>query len=120
MCQDEFCTDKKHCYRYTATPYKNHQSWSSSFQNKEKKPREKCNHFMKNTNKAKPEVLQRVGLSMQVCVPNDWNYQHVIDFAEQKIPCDTKKGWTIKKQDEKETSQKCLLNNGFIHINLKS
>ena len=41
---------------------------------------------------------------MQVCVPEDWNDDQVLDFAGVENPCGTENGWFIRKQGSKYLS----------------
>lgn len=43
------------------------------------------------------EVTRRGGLDMQVCVPQHWTDEQVIDYAEQENPCGTEGGWHIRR-----------------------
>jgi len=48
----------------------------------------------------KPEVTQRGVLDMQVCVPNSWTDEEIIDFANANNPCGTENGWFIRKEGD--------------------
>jgi hypothetical protein len=49
-----------------------------------------------------PMITKRGLLSMQVCVPKEWDDFEVINFSEKENPCGTTNGWFIRKEgDEK-------------------
>ncbi len=66
---------------------------------------------------AKAVVTKTGALSMQVCVPPDWDDEQVIAFAEGKNPCGTTNGWFIRKHGQPERGL-CSKNNGNVHIML--
>ena len=43
------------------------------------------------------EVTQRLGLSMQVCIPDDWDNDQATAFAESENPCGTEHGWKVRQ-----------------------
>jgi len=69
------------------------------------------------------EVIRHGILSMQVCVPHDWDDEQVKDFAERECPCGTSNGWFIRKEGDKKLSgfperNPCAERSGFVHIML--
>lgn len=69
-------------------------------------------------------VVTRFGvLDMQVCVPNEWTDQQVIEFANLKNECGITRGWYIRRQDHPalvgmDERTKCSKREGFVHIML--
>ncbi|MDD5207020.1 MAG: hypothetical protein PHS17_16465 [Desulfobacterales bacterium] len=69
------------------------------------------------------EVTRRTALCMQVCVPEKWNDEQVVDFANRENPCGTTHGWQIRREGDrllvgdKERVQ-CSERVGFVHIML--
>ena len=82
MCEGVDCSDKEHCSRHTANINEINQSWSHAFQ--DKKPREKCKHFIKNTNNVKPQILYHIGNTVHICIPDNWNDIQIINFTKQQ------------------------------------
>ena len=48
-----------------------------------------------------PEVTQTHIFDMQVCVPEDWTDEQVVEFANTQNPCGTKGGWEITREGDK-------------------
>ena len=44
------------------------------------------------------EIIKNGFLSMQVCVPKEWDNMEVIRFTEKENPCGTSCGWVIREQ----------------------
>lgn len=70
-----------------------------------------------------PEVTKHGVLDMQVCVPEDWTDDQVLQFAESEFPCGTTNGWFIRRQGDKLLSGsdervKCSGREGCVHIML--
>lgn len=63
------------------------------------------------------QVTRRGALSMQVCVPLDWDDAHVKAFADRENLCGTENGWFVRKGREDERV-KCESRSGFVHIML--
>lgn len=71
----------------------------------------------------KAEVTKKGLLDMQVCVPEDWSDEKVIDFAEQSYPSGTIGGWFIHREGSEELGgyperNPCNQRKGFVHIML--
>lgn len=71
----------------------------------------------------KPETTRLGIFDMQVCVPDDFTNQQVIDFAESDHPCGTTHGWSIRKEGDEALSgsperAKCLEREGCVHVML--
>lgn len=69
------------------------------------------------------EVTKHGLLDMQVCVPEQWADEQVIDFAEAQFPCGTTYGWSIRRQgDDKlagyDERVACAEREGCVHIML--
>ena len=69
------------------------------------------------------EVTRCSALSMQVCVPADWDDEQVKLFAERENPCGTSNGWFIRKEGNKDLSgyperNPCVERDGHVHIML--
>ena len=68
--------------------------------------------------------VTRVGmLDMQVCVPERWSDEDVIEFAERENPCGTEAGWSIRRDGDPKLGgdaerTKCEERSGFVHIML--
>jgi len=45
-----------------------------------------------------PEVTKRGGLDMQLCVPETWSDEQVVEFANQENLCVTTRGWQIRRE----------------------
>jgi hypothetical protein len=68
-----------------------------------------------------PMVTRVKVLSMQVCVPKDWNDDQVVNFAEKENPCGTTAGWGIIRQgDERlqgtDARVQCVERPTFVHV----
>ena len=48
----------------------------------------------------KPEVTHLGVLDMQVCVPESWDDERVILFADRENPAGTELGWFIRRQGD--------------------
>lgn len=77
----------------------------------------------KHEDKMKPEITRTSILSMQVCVPKDWDDEKVRQFAESENPSGTSRGWQIRKEGDKmllgaPERAACAERNGFVHIML--
>ena len=46
------------------------------------------------------EVTMFGAIDMQVCVPEDWSDEQVIEFAERENPCGTVLGWIIRREGD--------------------
>ena len=62
-------------------------------------------------------------IDMQVCVPEDWSDDQVLEFAETENPCGTTVGWCIRRQGDRalggaDERVKCNPRPGFVHIML--
>lgn len=64
-----------------------------------------------------PEVTRRGILDMQVCVPEGWQDDEIISFAEMSNPCGTTNGWQIRKSGCTERVA-CSVRVGFVHVML--
>ena len=68
------------------------------------------------------QVTRRGLLDMQVCVPEDWNDEEVVSFANGHNPCGTTGGWQIRTDpvglngDPKRNP--CASHEGRVHIAL--
>ncbi len=68
-----------------------------------------------------PTIIRNTPLAMQVCVPEDWTDEQVLEFAGSNNPCGTTYGWAIRKDGEEvlgggpERAQ-CTDNKEFVHI----
>ena len=71
----------------------------------------------------KPEITIHGLLSIQVCVPHDWEDEQVTDFANQELPTGISSRWSIRKkghallQNDPER-QPCDGRPNFCHIML--
>ena len=70
-----------------------------------------------------PEVTRRGALGMQVCIPEDYTDEQVIQFAEAENPCGTMNGWCIRKEGNKNLlgmpeRNPCQSRLGCVHIML--
>ena len=48
----------------------------------------------------KPKVTRAGLFDMQVCVPEDFTDEQVLEFAESRNPSGTNKGWTIRREGD--------------------
>lgn len=60
-------------------------------------------------------------LDIQVCVPETWTDEEVVQFATGRVPCDG--GWSIRKEGSKflqgdPERTPCDKRPGFVHIML--
>ena len=68
------------------------------------------------------EVVHRGLLNMQVCVPETWTDEQVVEFAEEHSPCGIDLGWRIRRQKDYPlygyTSERepCASDNRKVHI----
>jgi hypothetical protein len=59
----------------------------------------------------------------QVCVPQNWSDGLVIAYAEQEYPCETKRGWHIRRDgdpllDGDPERVQCISRPDHVHIML--
>lgn len=47
-----------------------------------------------------PSVTRIGVLDMQVCVPSFWEDSQIVAFANERNPCGTELGWTIRRDPE--------------------
>lgn len=71
----------------------------------------------------RPEVTYQGILDIQVCVPEDWTDERVLEFAEQENPCGTTAGWGIRKEGSKQLAgaperNPCEQRENYVHIML--
>ena len=71
----------------------------------------------------KPELIRSNMLSMQVCVPKEWNDKQVLDFAEKEDSCGIANGWQIRRQGAKDLRGDdervpCNVREYYVHIML--
>ena len=69
----------------------------------------------------KPVVTRMTVLSMQVCIPEDWNDEQIVAFAENENPCGTSAGWVIIRQGDKrlqgtDARVQCVERPTFVHV----
>lgn len=70
-----------------------------------------------------PTVNKAGALDVQVCVPEDWTDEQVIQLAESEYPCGTRHGWQIRKEGSEHLAgmperNPCGKRKGFVHIML--
>jgi len=70
-----------------------------------------------------PEVTRVAIFSMQVCVPEDWTDDQVVEFAECQNPANTESGWFIRCEGDPNLKNDpernpCDDREGFVHITL--
>ena len=68
-------------------------------------------------------VIRKGVFDIQVCVPEIWTDEQVIDFAEENNPCGTTNGWSIRKQGDKALAGDnervtCEIDEDHVHIML--
>ena len=78
---------------------------------------------LNNEIETEPEVLKKGILDMQVCVPETWTDKQVETFAEEKYPCGTTHGWTVRKEGDPALGgdperNPCAERTGFVHVML--
>lgn len=70
----------------------------------------------------KPEVTTKGVFDMQVCVPEEWTDEQILEFAEKKFPTGIKAKWFIRKLEEVLDGdlerQPCDDNKNYVHIML--
>lgn len=69
------------------------------------------------------EVTRYGGLDMQVCVPDEWDNEYVLKFAERAYACGTTSGWQIRRAGScalkgDPERQPCVDRGGHVHIML--
>jgi hypothetical protein len=69
------------------------------------------------------EVTKRGMFDMQVCVPEGWPDNKVVQFAEAENPCGTEGGWQIRRQGSEylegcDERVACEDRTGHVHIML--
>lgn len=68
-------------------------------------------------------ITQTGTLGMQVCVPDRWDDERVLAFANRKNPCGTETGWHIRRDGDEALQgdperQPCAEREGYVHIML--
>lgn len=72
----------------------------------------------------RPAAVTRIGaIDMQVCVPEQWTDEQVVEFAEKENPCGTDAGWQIRREgdpalDGAPERNPCTARRGCVHIML--
>ena len=77
--------------------------------------------MIKAAQESKPEIVRYGGLHMAVCVPEGWDDERVVRFAESGYPCGTSGGWFIRKEGSRFLAGDperfpCDTKRGFVHI----
>lgn len=72
---------------------------------------------------SQPEVTRTGLLDMQVCVPEDYTDEQVVEFAERENSCGTSSGWHIRKSGDEALGGQpernpCSAHSGKVHIML--
>jgi hypothetical protein len=63
------------------------------------------------------EIIRKKVFSMQVCVPEDWTDEQIIEFANTDTPSGTTMGWAIYKGDDGQPrSVLCADKEGHKHL----
>lgn len=70
-----------------------------------------------------PQITFHSLLSLQVCVPSEWDDEQVGHFAEKQMPCGTSLGWQIRRGGDPllgdyPERNPCAERAGFVHIML--
>jgi hypothetical protein len=68
-----------------------------------------------------PMVIKHRGLSLQVCVPQDWKDKQIVDFAEASTPCGTENGWQVREEGDAAllgtpARNPCASFDDFVHV----
>lgn len=63
-----------------------------------------------------PEVITDTGLSMKVCVPEEWTDEQVVEFGESQSGIETECGWKIQYKDTDQERIACQDRPGTCHI----
>lgn len=66
----------------------------------------------------KPQVTKYGILDMQVCVPNAWTDEEVIDFANANNPSGTENGWRVVDKKRVICYDPGRRACGFVHVML--
>jgi len=64
------------------------------------------------------QVIRTSLFSTQVCVPEDWTDQQVLDFTEKKNPCGTENGWRIRREFPERVQCEHPARVNFVHLML--
>ena len=67
------------------------------------------------------EVVRRGAFDMQVCVPEAFTDEQVLEFANTYNPCGTLNGWLIRRDGDKllrgaKERTPCSARDGCVHI----
>lgn len=70
-----------------------------------------------------PEVARIGVLNMQVCVPDDWTDEQILEFAESRNPAGGHMQWEIRQQGSKfligaDARVACQDKTNFVHVTL--
>jgi hypothetical protein len=70
-----------------------------------------------------PAVVRGGALWCQVCAPESFSDEQVVEVAEKHNPCGTANGWQIRRAGDPALAcdperQPCEVHKGFVHIML--
>lgn len=70
---------------------------------------------------AKPEVVGRRLLGMQLCVPKAWGKKRILAFAERENPAGTENGWNLCEEGDDAllgdpARVQCQEKENFVHV----
>lgn len=76
---------------------------------------------MENKKPADAEVLHVGAFDLQVCVPNYFSDNQIVEFAETECPCGTSNGWVIRREGDKALGgdperNQCSKKPGCVHV----
>lgn len=66
----------------------------------------------------KPQILKISLLSIQVCVPENWTDEQVVNFTNTESPSGPSGGWLCREGELKRVP--CDVRVGFVHIVLEA
>ncbi len=76
---------------------------------------------MKKIDKPRPSIIRTSPLLIQVCVPEEWNNEQIVEFANTKHPAGTSNGWMVVKDGHDLLSGdpervRCAKYPNYIHV----
>jgi hypothetical protein len=69
----------------------------------------------------RPEVIRRGVFDMQVCVPEEFTDEQVLEFATRENPSGTESGWQIRRSGDPllagaPSRMPCSAREGCVHV----
>lgn len=76
---------------------------------------------MKEKDKPQPSIIRTSLLTIQVCIPETWNDEQIIEYVNTTYPSGTKNGWMIVKEGDDllaghNERVRCSQYSNYVHV----